>query len=426
MSRRRLPYRQLAAVGAAAAVITGIVAAPPVLARPRTSFYAASVTPGDVKYVTQAANATLVTFTVTNCGAAVAAPSDCAHATGATINSVAITLPSGWTTPDPTTISGLKVAAGDSVNVPLHVMPGVAGAGTAQTVTMCVSDSTACSFQPTGANTTLQLPLRFTFTQSPADGTPAISLCGTKVQLTDAPAGTDTVPLSGVAVRLAPDSGLDPGLSFSVTNTPSTDATGLATFGCEPSPATGGPYRLVAVAQSPAPTVPSDTASAFVVYTDFKACHGSCSSTLTGNGGTKLAASSNATGNLGSSVFGDTDAHFPTFTCTGVKKIDGRPDVLQASADGDKTVVITWSKAVTLKFTDNGTPHWQVCMQAPASFITDSGGAATQSGAYFVGAIPLCGTVPVTNPCMLVSRNQAQEIARITLPGAWAGDPYFH
>jgi len=116
------------------------------------------------------------------------------------------------------------------------------------------------------------------------------------------------------------------------------------------------------------------------------------------------------------------------FDCAGVKKLTGRPDVLQASSDGDKTVVITWSKAVTLKFTDNGTPHWQVCMQAPATFITDSGAAATQVGAFYVGTIPLCGAagLPAGNPCMVVSRNAAQEIATITLPASWTGDPYFH
>jgi len=431
MTNRHNGVRSAIALGIASVLAIGLLTAESASARTKTNYYSASVDTTNVRYATSAANATTVTFTIQNCGAAFAPPGNCANAKGTSIDSIAITLPTGWTAADPATLtaSGLKLAPGASAQMAVKVLPTASGAGTAQTVTLCVSDSTACSYQPTNAALTLTVPLRFTFTHSPVDGTPTTSLCNTAVQLTDAPAGTDNVPLAGVGVRLSAATGsLDPGLSFDGTNTPSTNSAGLATFGCAPNPAVGGPYQVVAVAQSPAPTIPSDASNAFVVYTTLQDCHGNCSDTQTGGGGTRLDATSNAAGVLGTSVFDVADAHYPVFDCAGVKKLTGRPDVLQASSDGDKTVVITWSKAVTLKFTDNGTPHWQVCMQAPATFITDSGAAATQVGAFYVGTIPLCGAagLPAGNPCMVVSRNAAQEIATITLPASWTGDPYFH
>jgi hypothetical protein len=431
MAVRHKGVRSTVALGIASLLAAGLVSAESASARTKTDYYSASTDVSSVRYATTAVNATTVTFTITNCGSAFAPPGNCAKAKGTSIDSVVITLPTDWSAVSAAslTASGLKLAPGDSVQMPVQVLPSATGAGTAQNVGICVSDTTLCSYEPTSATQTLMVPLRFSFTQSPADGMPSSSLCGTKAQLTDAPAGTDSVPLEGVGVRLAAATGsLNPGFAFDGTNTPSTDATGLATFTCSPNPAVGGPYSVVAVAQSPAPTIPSDSSSAFVVFTTVKNCSGGCSNTENGGGGTRLDATSNATGVLGTSVFDAADSHYPTYDCAGAKKITGRPDVLQASSDGDKTVVITWSKQITLKFTDNGTPHWQVCMQAPATFITDSGVSATQVGSFFVGTIPLCGAagLPAGNPCMVVSRNAAQEIATITLPASWTGDPYFH
>jgi len=261
----------------------------------------------------------------------------------------------------------------------------------------------------------------------------------TEVQLTDAPAGTDTVPVFGVAVTLVAPTGavLDPSFTFDASHpAPTTDANGLATFAdCGSNPQVGGPYQVLAAGQTAlGANIPSDTSNAFTVYTKLKDCSGSggnCTDTETGGGGTQLNVSTSAVDALGTSFFDALDtSHYPTFTCDGVKKVDGRPDVLQASSDGDKTIVITWSKQVTLKFTDNGTPHWQVCMEAPKPFYNDALVFinTTNAAGFYVGTIPLCGAagLPANNPCMAVSRNAAQEIATITIPSSWAGDPLFH
>jgi hypothetical protein len=165
-----------------------------------------------------------------------------------------------------------------------------------------------------------------------------------------------------------------------------------------------------------------------VVYTHLNPCNGKCSDSLQGNGGTEIDTSSDSGGSLGDSAFDFSDQHFSAFVC-GMDRVDKRPDVLQAatSDNSNKTVVITWSKDVTHKFTDTGTPHWQVCMQAPATFKTDSGADATGPvNGFWYGTIPICGVAPAGNPCMLLSRNRSMEIATITLPTGWAGDPYFH
>lgn len=436
MTSRHNGVRGAIALGIASVLAIGLLTAESASARTKTNYYMATVNSGsnaNVRYATTSANATTVTFTIQNCGAAFAPPSNCANVKGTSIDSVAITLPQDWTASNPAqlTASGLKLAPGASVNMPVTVLTSTMGAGTAQSVGFCVSDSTACSYQAAATNPTLTLPLRFTFATSPHDGTPTTSLCNTAVQLKDIPAGTDNVPLAGVSVRLAAaTNSLNPGLSFDGTNTPSTTSTGLATFGCAPNPAVGGPYRVVAVAQSPAPTIPSADSGAFIVYSHFSPCGGGCNGTENGNGGTHLDVNSDATGDLGTSFFDAGNGQYPAFICAGVKKLDGRPDVLQATSNGNKTLVITWSKTVTLKFTDNGTPHWQVCMGAPVVFTTDAGVDATlntTSGLY-EGTVPLCGAAGLTgdDPCMVISRNAAQEIATITLPISWNGDPYFH
>jgi hypothetical protein len=414
-----------------------------------TNYYNASVSPGIVRYVTSAANATAVTVTVGNCGRATSPPATCTGSGSPAIRSIALTAPTGWTVvlgPGSGWIQANSATVYRSLVVPLsagqpplalpaiHLMPSTTGAGVPQTLTMCVDSTFACmaspfagSFRPIVADPTVELPLRFTFVQSPVTGIPTTSVCGTSVQLTDAPAGTDTVPLAGVAVTLAAATGsLDPGLDTTVS-APTSNA-GQATFGgCTPTPAVGGPYQIVA--QHSSPTIPSDSSNAFLVYTNLKECTsgGSCQSILTGKGDTRLDTTTNSAGPLGTSVFDALDSHFPSFDC-GLATVDGRPDVLQATSNGDKTVVITWSKQVTHKFTDTGTPHWEVCMQAPATFITDSGAPATHSGAYYFGTVPLCraGGLPANNPCMALSRNRSQESATITLPAGWTGDPYFH
>lgn len=437
----------LAVLGAGALVPAS--GAPPV----QSNYYSASFSPNLVRYVTTAANGTSVTLTLGNCGRGTSPPANCAGTGSPAIRSVSVTLSGGWTAALPqggwtivttnpvrltrsltTTITAAHTQALPSI----QVAPTTNNAGLPQQVALCVSDTTSClstpptsTWQLEGSAATLELPLQFTFPHSPVTGTPATSLCGASVQLTDYPAGTDAVPLAGVGVTLAPVSGsFDPSFSFTPGNTPLTNASGLATFGCDPNPTVGGPYQVAAMQTAGWPTIPSDTSSAFLVYTHFNGnCNHNCSDSLTGSGGTEIDTTSNSGGSFGDSVFGFTDQHFSGFLC-GMAKVDGRPDVLQAATSDNslKTVVITWSKDVTHKFTDTGVPHWQVCMQAPATFITDSGAPATPNGAYYYGTIPICGTagVPVGNPCMTLARNRSMEIATITLPSGWAGDPYFH
>jgi hypothetical protein len=350
---------------------------------------------------------------------------------------VVISLPTGWSAVNASdlTKSGLKLAPGASVNMAVSVRPGLTGAGTGQGVSFCVSDATACSYHLAGTSPTLTLPLKFAFTHSPAPtGTPSTSLCPTEVQLTDGFATSPAnVPIQNISVTLAAAANsIDPSLDFTSVTPPLTDGTGAAAFDCTPPPAVGGPYKVVAVGQYASTSIPSADSGAFIVYSHLNPCGGDCTGAENGNGGTHLDVNSDALGDLGTSFFDAGNGQYPTFGCDGVKKLEGRPDVLQATSDGDKTVVITWSKAVTLKFTDNGTPHWQVCMAAPAVFTTDANtDAVINDAGLYEGTIPLCGAAFLSpdkpNPCMAISRNAAQEIATITLPSGWAnGDPYFH
>jgi hypothetical protein len=455
----------LAGVGVLSAAL---VAAQPSSAAPpvQVNYYTASFTPNLVRYVmdpTQATTeATSVVLSLTNCGRARSLPTICPGTGSPAIKTTSLTLPAGWTAVTPVTgwtaVSNTAalarftrtlvptLAAGLTATQPaIQVVPTTTGAGVAQNVALCVSDTTSClatpptsTWQLEGAAATLELPLRFTFVKSPIDGTPSTTPCGssatpaptpTKVQLIDDPAGSDPVPLQGVGVTLAAASGsLDPSFAFTAANTPLTNLSGLATFPCGSTPAVGGPYRVVAVATTGWPTIPSATSDSFVVYTHLNPCNGKCSDSLQGNGGTEIDTSSDSGGSLGDSVFDFSDQHFSAFVC-GMDRVDQRPDVLQAatSDNSNKTVVITWSKDVTHKFTDTGTPHWQVCMQAPATFKTDSGADATGPvNGFWYGTIPICGVAPAGNPCMLLSRNRSMEIATITLPTGWAGDPYFH
>lgn len=431
MTSRRNDVRSAIVLGIVSVLAIGLLTAESASARTKTNYYMATMTPSN-GLVTFGTN-TVVTFTITNCGAAFAPPSSCANAKGSAIDSIVVTLPNGWS---PATLSatGLKLAPGAATTLSAPVVTTASSAGSAHSVGICVSDTTQCSYQPTNATLALKVPLKFTFTHSPIDGTPTTSLCNTAVQLTDAPAGTDNVLLAGIDVTLAKATGsLNPGLVFDSTNTPKTNTNGVATFGCAPNPAVGGPYSVIAVGQNAdGVSIPSADSAAFIVYSHLNPCGGDCTGAENGNGGTHLDVNSDALGDLGTSFFDAGNGQYPAFGCDGVKKLEGRPDVLQATSDGDKTVVITWSKAVTLKFTDNGTPHWQVCMAAPAVFTTDANTDAVLNDAgLYEGTIPLCGSAFLSpdrpNPCMAISRNAAQEIATITLPSGWAnGDPYFH
>lgn len=441
MTTRHNGVRATIALGIVSVLAIGLLTAESATAaRTKANYYTATVDGGsnsNVRYATASSGTpTTVNFTVTNCGAAFSPPSSCTNVKGTSLDSIVISLPAGWTAVNAAslTASGLKLAPGASVTMPVAVYPSLTAAGTARGVSFCVSDSTACSYQPATTNPTLTLPLKFTFSVQPKDGMPTSSICGTRVQLTDGFSPTaDNVPLGGVSVSLAAaaDSLVDPSLDSTVTQITG-PTTGAATFGCTPNPAVGGPYKIVAVGQNAGASIPSDDSNPFVVYTKLQNCNNNCSDSQTGGGGTNLNATSNAAGVLGTSVFDVNDGHFPSFGsvgCADVKKLVGRPDVLQAaSSDGAKTVVITWSKIVTLKFTDNGTPHWQVCMAAPDLFTTDGGGDAVLNSVtgLYEGTVPLCGAAPAGNPCMAISRNAAQEIATITLPDGWAGDPYFH
>jgi hypothetical protein len=423
--RRRSRVRSTTAM-AAVAVLAATAFAPGAVARAKTSWYsvtASTVFPGLVKLA-----GTDVGFTVTNCGAAATAPTDCSKSSGPAITDITIALPGGWTSSGPLQKTGLKLAAGASTTLSALVLPTAVGAGQPQAVGLTVCASTDCAFSSTSAALTLKVPVALTFTRPPADTTATTGLCGVTVTATDSPAG-GTSGINGLSVGLRPTTGsVSPDLYPSTTVLTST--TGVADLGCR-AVTVGGPYTLTAYT---VPDVATADSSAFYVYGQLKSCTDGppCTDSQLGTGKTQLDVSSTGSKPLGTSTFAAKDTHFPAFTCAGVKKLEGRPDVLQTTASGDKTVVITWSKATTLAFTDNGTPHWQVCMRAPAAFLDDTGATTPQEtgGPWYVGTLPICGSSFLTSgkyPCMLVSRNQAQEIARITLPATWAtGDPYFH
>lgn len=438
----------LVAVGVTAAV--SLLAQPAGAAKPvKVNWYTVTADRSLVVDAATPATGSTVTFTVTNCGTSVATPTTCDGTSGTVIPSLALVLPAGWqattTTANATvtgnviTVTGLKVPAGGYTTVTAQVAPSLTGAGVAQSVHVCISDITTCTWQPAVTNPTLELPLHLAVTGEPQDFQDNQSLCTVSYQLTDYPAdpaNVHNVALSGVGVGLAAaPSTLDPSLSFvTATSPPTTDLSGAVAFTGDYciKAVDGGPYQLVAVAQSPAPSIPSDLTSAFSVYKILTACTAGCAGTVTGNSGTQLNATSNATsGQLGEATFDVNNTHFPTFTCTaGGAKVNDRPDVLQVTSSGDKTATITWSKQVTLKFTDAGTPHWQVCMEAPVAFITDAGSPLTFVNGYYVGLVPLCSAIDISltpNPCMTLSRNAAQEIAVITIPVSWSGgDPYVH
>jgi hypothetical protein len=116
--------------------------------------------------------------------------------------------------------------------------------------------------------------------------------------------------------------------------------------------------------------------------------------------------------------------------------IAARPDVVQLDlSTGDKNLTITWSKSDTLADPRNGKPFWPVCMTAMTNFVTSAGTQAwspstpgDQQPAWVSGLLPNCGAsfLSAADPCVVLSRRQAQEIATVKLPAAWPGDPYFH
>lgn len=81
-----------------------------------------------------------------------------------------------------------------------------------------------------------------------------------------------------------------------------------------------------------------------------------------------------------------------------------------SGSGGAKTVDIGWDKATTNAYTDNGVPHWEVCMSAPYTFTLDGGSQGT------TGPLPLCGS-PAVPPCISkLYKVAAAQHATVLLP----------
>lgn len=460
-------FRVLVTAGLALLVGATVVVAP-AEATTQTKWYAVTASPSAVTVA-----GTSVTFAITDCAGA--ATAGCGSlVSNQTIGSANIVLPTGWTAGAPVGPAGWTVstssaspnvvqvravsaglAPGQTLNVTATVTPAVTDAGHTLPVPVPVKQSnnflgSGNDFMVVGSWPTLTVQqLQLVITQQPqtvqaqtTQSPPPQSMCpAVTVQLEDQSGAA--VAVSGVNVTLSAAPGTaDPLLTLgtkapSSTNvTVATNAQGAAVFQnpgatCDGLKAwqSGGPYVLQAT--GPNAGFSAGQSASFGVFDYYQPCGGSCSTgTIAGAQGTDAAVSaSGASGDLGVSVLAA--AGFTGLDC-GDAFIPERPEVEQVSlVSGTKTAAITWTKAVTLQDPRNGTPFWPVCMQAPQVFPTAPNGdpATPTAGGTFTGLVPLCSDSfvdPAVDPCMVLSRNKAQETATITLPLGWDGDPYFH
>lgn len=98
-----------------------------------------------------------------------------------------------------------------------------------------------------------------------------------------------------------------------------------------------------------------------------------------------------------------------------------------------KTVELAWDKQTTNAYTDNGVPHWEVCMSAPYGFYTEGGNGTLQppqsSTSPTQGPLPLCSALAAAGvsdqPCISdLFKVKAAQHAIVQLPGN-SQDPKF-
>jgi len=96
------------------------------------------------------------------------------------------------------------------------------------------------------------------------------------------------------------------------------------------------------------------------------------------------------------------------------------------STTGSKSVELAWDKQTTNAYTDNGTPHWEVCMSAPYGFYTEGSDGTLlppqSETSPTQGPLPLCSALAAAGvsdqPCISdLFKVKAAQHAIVQVPG---------